>query len=130
MHIKDWEKFIANGQGQEIEIAQVSQATAMQIGAGSSNVILHHDCVMKAINKHNMKLDEFPMIIETIDYGIAIADRPSHLTFFHFDDKQWHAWFQVTIKRATENKCIYVCTFHKQHRKKVSSKLKKYPIIK
>jgi hypothetical protein len=129
MHPKDWKKFLEKGHGKEIAIAQLSQEMAGHLEASSRDVIVHHDYVLKAIEKHGMVVEQFPMIFETVDFGKALADKPKHITFLHYDKTEWNSWFQVTVKRATETRKIYVCTFYKQKEKEVRRKLKKYPLL-
>jgi hypothetical protein len=129
MHPRDWKKFLEVGQDREIAIAQVSQYYAEYLGASSRNLILHHTYALKAFEKHNTPPEQFPMIFETVDRGVAIADRERHLTFFHLDKTEWGSWFQVTIKCAEESKRLYVCTFYKQKEKEVVRKLNKYNIV-
>lgn len=129
MHPRDWKKFLQVGQDREIEIAQLSQGLADHLEASSRNVILHHSYALKAFEKHNTPADQFPMIFETVDRGIPIADRPLHITFFYYDKTEWDSWFQVSVKRAEENRRIYLCTFYKQKDIEVQRKLRKYPTI-
>jgi hypothetical protein len=124
------EKFLEEGRDREIEIAQISQALANHLGASTRKLILHHAYALKAFEKHRTPPEQFPMIFETVDRGVPIADRPRHITFLHCDEFEWNSWFQVTIKMAGDNRRLYLCTFYKQKGAEVRRKLKKYPVIK
>ena len=124
MHPRDWKKFFEVGRDRQIQPAQVPIQIAEYLEASSRNVILHHDYVLKAVKKHNVPFEQFPMIFETIDRGVAIKDKPKHVTFFHYDETEWNRWFQVTIKVAGEDRKIYLCTFYKTKEKEVRRRQK------
>ena len=127
MNVRDWHGFLQQGAGKEIAIAQLSPAMTSHLGATSDRVYLHHEYAVKAVEKHKIWVGDLALIFETVDYGIAIADRPLHITFL-WDSKQ-KGWFQVTIKRAFDSRRVYVCTFYKTNAKEAARKLKRYQIL-
>lgn len=129
MHVRDWRYFLERGQGKEIEIAQLSDQMTAHLGASSKNVILAHEYAVKAAIRHRMPAEQFPMIFETVDHGIALADRELHITFLYHDKVEWDRWFQVVVKRSFETKRIYISTFYKTKPTEVARKLKLHPII-
>jgi hypothetical protein len=125
MNVRDWLGFLKQGAGKEIAIAQLPKAIARHLGATSNFVYLHHAYAVKAVDKHQITPEQFPLIFDTIEFGIPIADRALHVTFVWNGGKQ--GWFQVTVKRAFESRRVYVATFYKTTAAKVASKLKRYP---
>ncbi|BEV09619.1 hypothetical protein ATDW_01150 [Asticcacaulis sp. DW145] len=130
MHPRDWKKFFDQGYDREIRPVQVPLPIVNYLGASSRNLIVHHSYVFKALNKHDIPFEQFPMIFETVDHGTAIKDKPRHVTFFHFDKTEWNRWFQVTIKVAGENRDLYLCTFYKTKETEVRRRMKNAEIIK
>jgi hypothetical protein len=128
MYPHDWKRFLAEGAGNEIAIAQLSTEMTDHLGALSNRVFYHHDYVMKAVNKHGMLVEHFPLVFDTVERGKALADRAAHITFLHFDEA-FNRWFQVTVKRAFETKRIYVQTFYKTNVREVTRKVKRFPVL-
>ena len=126
MYPRDWRLFLEQGQGKEIAIAQLSAAMTAHLGALSNKVFLHHDYAMKAVVKHNLGPDHFPLIFDAVDNGRALADREAHITFLHHTSL---GWFQVTVKRATESKRIYVATFYKTNLVEVTRKTRRHVVL-
>ncbi len=128
MREKDWQGFLNRGAGREIAVAQLAPALVSHLGAADDKVYLHHDYAAKAVNKHGLSAMHFPLIFDTIDFGIAVADRDRHLSFFYFDKETNLGWFQVTVKLALTGK-LYVATFYKQRQAEVARRLKLYRAI-
>ena len=128
MYPRDWHRFIAEGAGNEIAIAQLSLEMTAHLGASSTHVYYHHDYILKAIQKHGMEIQHFPLVFDTVERGKALADRDAHITFLHFDES-FNRWFQVTVKRAFESRRIYVQTFYKTNVREVTRKVKKFTIL-
>lgn len=129
MSPRDWQWFLDHGEGRTLWVAQVAPDLAEMLGAASNRVSLGHSYAVKAAEKHRLTAAHFPMVFETIDYGYALADRERHMTFLHFDRADWEGWFQVTIKRAMDDRALYVTTFYKTNAKEVQRKLRKYPVV-
>jgi hypothetical protein len=127
MNLEDFKRFDQSGQGTETPIARLSAEMVRHLNASSGDVLLHHAYLRKAIEKHGMAIAQLPMISETIDHGRALADRPSHITFLHFDETIWKRWFHVTVKVAGESRLVYVATFYKTDLKEVVRKSKRHP---
>ena len=125
MYEKDWRQFLAGGAGNEIAIAQVSQAIVAHLGSESEKVYLHHAYARKSVDKHQLTPASFPLIFDTVERGTAIADRVAHVTFFHKDPDSGK-WFQVTIKRSRENDRLYLATFHRVKEREVRRRLRKH----
>jgi len=126
MYPRDWKLFLEAGHGKEIAIAQLSRAMTIHLGASSERVYLHHDYARKAVEKHRLGPEHFPLIFDTVEYGRALADREAHITFLH---ETALGWFQVTVKRAMESRRIYVATFYRTSAAEVVRKTKRYPLL-
>ena len=126
MYPRDWKLFLETGAGKEIAIAQLSRKMTAHLGASSEKVYLHHDYAVKAVVKHRLGPEHFPLIFDTVEYGRALADRDAHITFLHDSAL---GWFQVTVKRAMESRRIYVATFYKTNVVEVARKTKRYPLL-
>jgi hypothetical protein len=123
MYERDWREFLLKGHGREPAIAQVSPQIVAHLGAASHFVHLHHAYALKATIKHAMHPRELALIWDTIERGVAIADRPGHVTFY-----MRHAggqWLQVTVKCAADTRRMYVSTFYKLRGKDAERKLKR-----
>jgi hypothetical protein len=126
MHERDWQLFLENGSGVEIAVAQLSAAHTTFLGAASDKLYVHHDYAKKAYVKHGFSFSDFPIIFEAVDYGLAVADRPGHLTFFHnYEGK----WYQVSVKCSGDTNRLYLATMHRAKKQKVNNRLRKYPQI-
>lgn len=126
---RDWQLFLASGQEKPIKIAQIAHDLAAYLGAASNCVHLGHSYAVKAIEKHGLGIEHFPLIFETVDYGIAVADKPGHITFYHEDIITNLGWHQVTVKCAKADNLLYLSTFYKQRKREVERRLKLYSIL-
>lgn len=129
MHVRDWKLFLDGDWAQEIAIAQLSREMTDYLEAASPFVHLHQDYARKAVDKHQLTPAHFPLIFETVDYGMALADRPRHISFLHFDATTFQKWFQVSVKRGFEDRRIFVTTFHRSEESEVARKSKRYEVI-
>jgi hypothetical protein len=128
---KDWLRFIETAHGREIAIAQVSEAIRIHLEASSEEassekVFIHHDYVLKAVEKHSIPPTDFDHLFDTIEFGIVLQDRDRHLVFLY---QSRQGWFHVALKRAESSRRIYVSTFHRTTEAKVIAKLRRHPII-
>lgn len=126
---RDWQLFLDSGQEKPIKIAQIAADLALHLGASSNAVHLGHAYALKAIQKHGLGLHHFPLIFETVDYGVAVADRVGHITFYHEDKITGLGWHQVTIKCAPADKLLYLSTFYKTRKREVERRLKDATIL-
>ncbi len=127
MYPRDWALFLQHGQGKEIACAQLmSPEIVDHLGAASDTLYIGHECAMKAVGKHGLSPEHFALIFDTVEFGMALDDRPRHVTFLH---QTALGWFQVTIKRAEVSRRLYVATFYKTNLKEVTRKRGRYPVI-
>lgn len=119
---RDWRLFLLKGAGKEPAIAQVAQDIADHLGAASRSVHLHHEYALKATVKHGVRPADLSLIWDTIDRGVAIADRPLHVTFYM---REGSGYWQVTIKRAFETRRLYVATFYRLRASDAERKLRR-----
>lgn len=131
MHIRDWKLFLEGQYENVIAIAQLSKEMTDYLGASSHFVHIERACLVKAVRKHQLEPAHFPLIFETVDYGLALTedDRPRHITFLYFDGDIFQNWFQVSVKRAHEDRRIYVSTFHRTSGSEVLRKTRKHTVI-
>ncbi len=125
---RDWLGFLAQGAGKEIAIAHVPNGCVEFLGAASNKLYLHHDYALKAARKHGLTGENFNMIWDAMEQGVAISDRPRHISFF-MRDEGIDRMIQVTIKCAADTKLLYLATFHRLNVRKVNNRLRKYPRI-
>lgn len=126
MYPHDWRLFIEEGAGKEIAFAPVSLEIASHLGAPSTQVWIHHDYALKAVQKHRLEPRHFSLIFETLEYGRVLDDKPRHATFLHLTED---GWLQVTIKRAEDSLRLYVATVYKTNAKEVARKSRRYPLL-
>jgi hypothetical protein len=115
--------FLERGGGREVAIAQVSAEIARYLGATSDKVYLHHDYLVKAIERHGLRITDFMFLFDVVDFGVALADRERHVTFMYLTPR---GWFQISIKRALVSGRLYICTFYKTNLIEYRRKTKKY----
>jgi hypothetical protein len=70
-----------------------------------------------------------PMLSLTIELGRVIQDRPKHLTFFFREEVVFGKWFQATIKANADGSEIWVTTFHISKPTAVTSRCRRFPIL-
>jgi len=121
MYPRDWLLFLRDGAGREIPIAQLPHYLTRHLGASSEKVYLHHTYARKAAEKHQLGPEHFPIIFDAVERGVALDDRPHHVTIFHFDP-DLQRWFQVVVKKAQDTGRVYLCTFHRVTQRKVENR--------
>ena len=126
---RDWRLFLRDGSGKEIAIAQVPMSIVGYLGATSDKLFLHHTYAMKAAEKHGLSPALFSTIFDIVEFGVAISDKPSHVTFFYLVPEV-KRWFQVSIKCPEDSKRLYLVTFHRVGVRKVRNKVEKFEVIK
>ena len=129
MHVRDWKLFLDGQWDKEIAIAQLSQELTDHLGAISRNVYLHQSYARKAVTKHGLSVEHLPLIFDVVDYGMALDDRPGHVTFLHLDETTWHEWFQVSVKCGVGDRRIFLVTFHRSNAAEVARKKRRHKTI-
>jgi hypothetical protein len=130
MNVRDWIKFLEGPYDAKLlAIAQLPEPLRQYLGSPSRNVHLRRDYALKALKKHGVPPEHFHLIFEAIDGGIAVPDKPRHLTFFLFDQHLTERWFQVSVKCCEEDQVNVVATFHRQKAPEVMRRMRKTPPI-
>lgn len=128
MYPRDWQRFLDEGEGNEIAIAQVPAHIQQFFSSPSEKVFLHHSYAKKAADKHHLSLERFPLIFDAIEFGTALSDRPHHVSFFYLWPEE-DRLYQVTIKKALDTGRLYLCTFHRVQQRKLTNRLKTAKVI-
>lgn len=127
MHPRDWRMFLEIGAGREIACAQLlSDEVLLHLEPASDMLFIGHDAAIKAVTKHRLEPDHFPIIFDTVERGMALADRERHVTFLHESE---FGWFQVTIKCALASRRLYVATFYQTRERDVRSKRRRFRLL-
>lgn len=127
-----WREWIPYLQGLEPPVRRVGRLTEElrhALRASNSSVYISHDYAVKAIAKHRLQPDHFPMIELAILYGRVIHDREPDLTFFYYDTAVFGTWFKVAVKRTPCGSEVYVKTFHKITPQEVARICRKHVIL-
>ncbi|WP_426041493.1 hypothetical protein [Brevundimonas sp. TWP2-3-4b1] len=96
--------------------------------ASDRQVRIGHDYVAKAIEKHGLTIEHFPVMAEALANGEAYHDRPRHLTFLYFSSGH-QRWFQLTVKCCTEKRRLFVTTFHGMAPDDIERKRRRYQVV-
>ena len=118
-----WKEFYHKGHGEELVVCRLDSNLATHLGDGHHAVILHHDILLKAISKHRLTFDFFPLISEAITYGYAYEDcrTPRKLDFYYHCRAQ-DCHIQVSVKLCLSTPDFYVTTFFKIRAKDLKKK--------
>ena len=127
MYPRDWQKFLEIGAGKDIACAQLlSDEVLEHLDPLSDKLFIGHDTALKAVSKHRLGPEHFPLIFDTVERGMALADRDRHVTFLHETDL---GWFQVTVKCALASRRLYVATFYQTRERDVQSKRRRFRLL-
>lgn len=127
MHPRDWQQFLKIGAGREIACAQLlSDEVLTHLEPASDKLFIGHDAALKAVTKHHLAAEHFPLIFDTVERGMALADKDRHVTFLHETEL---GWFQVTVKCALASRRLYVATFYRTRERDVRSKRRRFLLL-
>jgi hypothetical protein len=90
---------------------------------------MRHDYALKCAQGHRLRAAYFPMLPIVIDVGRVISDRPSHLSFYFYEDVIFGGWMAATVKATQSGHELWVATFHIASAKEAKRMAKKYRVI-
>lgn len=127
-----WREWIPYLQGLEPAVRRVGRLTEdlrHVLKASNQSVYLSHDYAVKAMMKHSLLANHFPIIELAILHGRVIHDREPDLTFFYDDRGVFGTWFKVAVKKTSCGSEVYVKTFHKITSQEVARICRKHQVI-
>lgn len=131
MKRNDWKLFYEKNHGQEIVVCRIKPRHALALSNGYRAVIIHHDVVKKAVEKHELPFEVFPEIEDAIFHGSAYKDIRSKnkvISFFYFAKSIEH-WIQVSVKRCTSEPEFYVSTLFRVKEKNIIKRKSQWPKV-
>lgn len=125
MQCGEWDRFLKSGQRAEKFVGLISAYLDGYLKASSREVRIAHAYALKAVEKHGLESRHLAFIGDIISSGEAYLDRERHITFLHLVESEAR-WFQVTIKCCSEQRRLFVTTFHAMGADDITRKRRRY----
>ena len=126
MKEEEWARFLHGEQPHTRRACcRLDRDLVRALRASTDIVKIERNYALKSAHKHGLHYSHFPMAAIAIEFGVAIADRPNHLTFVYDDRAVFGTWFMATVKSTQDGNELWLVTFHRYGEADVRRRLKR-----